>query len=322
MKAWLRWGIVSLFSISSGLHSVAGYALSDLDYGLQAQQIAKNTYVFMGLTEDFTFENGGNIINTGFIVTQAGIIVIDDGSSFMYGRQMRAAIEKISPQPIVKVINTAHHPDHFFGNQAFPDVSISATATTIQGMLEEGEGFANNLYRMVGDWMRDTQPTLPTETLIPGEQVWGEHTLRFIEFKGHTASDLVVLDATTGVLFTGSLVFYNRTPTTTHADIPAWLETLAELEKLPFKLMVPGHGEVVSDNRAIAQTRDYLTWLLAHLNTAANQGLAMAEVLETSIPARFDHMALNKVEFTRSVAHLYPTLELAALPQVADPIEF
>ncbi|MEN9847393.1 MAG: hypothetical protein RL368_133, partial [Pseudomonadota bacterium] len=83
---------------------------AELNYQLTPRQLSSDTYVFVGKTEDFSFENGGNIVNTAFVMTSAGVVVIDTGSSLRYGEQMRQAITKITDKLIVQVINTHHHP--------------------------------------------------------------------------------------------------------------------------------------------------------------------------------------------------------------------
>ena len=95
-------------------------AAADFDYGLSPRQVAEDTWVVVGRNEDFSFENGGNIVNSAFIVTSEGVVVIDSGPSRRFGEQLRAAIARITDQPILRVLNTHHHPDHFLGNQAFP----------------------------------------------------------------------------------------------------------------------------------------------------------------------------------------------------------
>ncbi|HAW39797.1 MAG TPA: MBL fold metallo-hydrolase, partial [Pseudomonas sp.] len=46
---------------------------------------------------------GGNIVNTGFIVTDSGVVVIDSGPSRRYGEAMREAIARVTDRPIIKV---------------------------------------------------------------------------------------------------------------------------------------------------------------------------------------------------------------------------
>ena len=84
-----------------------------------------------GRSEYYSTKNGGNIVNTGFIIGSEGVIVIDTGSSKRYGEQMLAAIRRVTPLPIVLTVNTHHHPDHFLGNQAFPRATLAALPEAI-----------------------------------------------------------------------------------------------------------------------------------------------------------------------------------------------
>src|SRR5690606_29965479 len=99
---------------------------AELSYTLQPRQIADGVWLLEGSTDNFDKRNGGNIVNTGFIVGDAGVIVIDTGPSRLYGEAMRAAISRVTDRPVVKVLLTHHHPDHVLGNQAFADVPIAA----------------------------------------------------------------------------------------------------------------------------------------------------------------------------------------------------
>jgi len=282
---------------------------ADFDYGLKPVKVAKDTYVFVGTTEDFSFENGGNIVNTGFIVTSAGVVVIDTGPSLRYGEQMRQAIKSVTNEPIHSVYLTHHHPDHFLGNQAYKGVKINALKTTATNIQNEGAGFTDNLYLMVGDWMRGTDVLAPTHTVKQGTVSIGGHKLEILSYSGHTSGDMAILDHTTGVLFSGDLIFHKRTLTTPHADIDQWLATIKALNKLSFNVLVPGHGPVSQDKSVLSEMTDYLTWLDTTLKKAANSGLAMTEVMRLELPQRFESNALLKQEFSRSVIHLYAEYE-------------
>lgn len=300
--------IVFLALCISSLSSVIATERS-FDYELTAVKVATNTYLFEGKKEDFSFENGGNIVNTGFIVTSVGVLVIDSGISRRYGEQQRVAIEKVTDKPVVGVYLTHHHPDHFLGNQAYNDINIYALEGTANAIKLEGEMFSTNMYRLVGDWMRGTEVTEASRILKPGVQAIGEHKLEFIALGGHTGADLAIYDQTTGVLFTGDLVFNQRTATTPHANIGKWLETLNVLKKIPFKVLVPGHGGITAGTSAIEQTHDYLKWLHETLKKAAGYGMDMNEIMNSKIPDRFKQLSLVRTELSRSVTHLYPSIE-------------
>ncbi len=284
-------------------------AADTFDYRLNPAKIADGTYVLIGKTEDFTFDNGGNVVNAGFIVTSQGVVVIDTGPSRRYGEQMRAAIGRITDKPIVRVFNSHHHPDHFLGNQAFDRTTLAALPATISSAKTDGGAFTDNLYRMSGDWMAGTEPVAAQQPVTEGKLSLGGHDIRLLPFSGHTGGDLAVFDKTTGVLFTGDLVFFNRSATTPHANLDAWFSALDALQATEFKILVPGHGGVTRDMCAIQQTRAYLRWLQRTLIRAARQGLDMTEVLQTPIPEQFESISLVTAEFRRSLSHLYPQIE-------------
>jgi len=294
-------------------------AYAELRYTLQPRQIADDVWLLEGSTDNFDKANGGNIVNTGFIVTAAGVVVIDSGPSRRYGEAMRAAIASVTDRPVIKLLLTHHHPDHVLGNQAFADVPIAALAGTTELLREQGNAMAENMYRLVGDWMRGTEVVLPSETLAPGTLEIGGRSLRLLSLRGHTGADLAILDERSGVLFAGDILFYQRALTTPNSPgLDVWLEDLDTLEALPWKRLVAGHGPVADDAAPFLQMRDYLGWLDGLLRKAANGGADMNEVIQSPIPERFAGISLTRYELIRSVSHLYPRYEAMALQRVDE----
>jgi uncharacterized sulfatase len=294
-------------------------AAAEFDYALQAQPVGNGVYAFFGRTEDFDTKNGGNIVNTACIVAPEGLIVIDSGPSRRYGEQMRQAMQSLSRQPIALVINTHHHPDHFLGNQAFADRPLAALPGTTQGIQREGNAFAENLYRMSGDWLKGTEVQAPTQALQAGLQLIAGRPLRLLALDGHSGADLAIFDESSGVLLAGDLVFNGRAPTTPHADIAHWLQALDQLEAITreagFRALLPGHGALARNAAPIQQTRAWLRWLQTSMQQAAAAGLDMNEVLARPLPAEFADMPLAASEYRRSVGHLFPAAEQAALSE-------
>ena len=287
------------------------------DYHLAPLAIAQGVYAFVGEQADFDPSNGGNIVNTGFIVGAEGVIVIDTGPSRRYGEQMRAAIARITPKPIALVINTHHHPDHFLGNQAFDDTRIGALAGTRKGIAAEGDAFAENLFRLTGDWMSGTELRVPDQILEAGPLKAGGRSLILLALEGHTDADLAVFDADSATLFTGDLVFNLRAPTTPHAHLAHWKDTLRALDTFMttqrVRVLVPGHGPIARNATPIAWTRDWLTWLDTHLREAAADGLDMNETLARPLPEAYRNIPVSGAEYRRSVGHLFPAAEAGSL---------
>jgi len=164
----------------------------------------------------------------------------------------------------LRVYNTHHHPDHFLGNQVFDNSLIAAPQQVIDNIVAEGDGFADNMYRLVG----------------------------------------------------GDLAFYNRAPTTPHADIPTWQASLSTIDSLDKELILPGHGLRDATGESLQQTGDYLDWLEASLKDAASLGLTMNEAMVLPIPQRFRSIDVVEAEYKRSVVHLYLALEDDLMPMI------
>ena len=291
--------------------------MATLDYHLKPRQIAKDTWVIEGAVDDFNKANGCNIINTAFIATDAGVVVINTGTSRLYGEQQRAAIARVASAPVQRVLNLNLHPDYFFGNQAWAEQPTQALAGTVAGQQAEGRAYADNLYRLCGDWMKATESQPAREAVEPQRFVLGSHQLELRRLHGHTADDMVVLDHSTGLMFAGGLVFSQRVPTTPHADFEAWLtslDTLAQWQsKEGFQQVVPSHGPVHTGAVGIDETRDWLRWLTTTMQTSAERGLDMSEVLRLPVPERFARWAAQPAELQRTLAQWYPRYEQRAL---------
>lgn len=295
----------------------AALDMARLDYALQPRQIAPGVWVFEGAVEDFSPGNGCNIINTGFIVTGEGVVVINTGPSRLYGEQQRRAIERVTQEPVVKVFNLNLHPDYFFGNQAWPELPVQALAGSIAGMQTEGQNYASNMYRLCGNWMKGTEPIPARAPVLPQMLQLGKRRLELLRLEGHTGDDLLLIDHFTGVVFAGGLVFAERVPTTPHADVSHWLRSLDALDKrlggFPLAALVPSHGPVYTDSRGIGQTRDWLLWVSSLLEDSARRGLDLSEVLQTPVPERFQAWAAQPAELQRTLAQWYPLYEQRAL---------
>jgi uncharacterized sulfatase len=308
-----------LKGLSLALAALGALAMPAFGAGLEVQAVAADTWALVGHTEDLTPSNGGNIANAGFVATGAGVVVIDTSASKALGEAWLAAIRDRSTEPVVRVYNTHLHPDHILGNMAFPREALATLPATRQSIRELGEAFNDNLYRMVGGGMKGTEAVVPDGVAEAGTTLLGHHRIRVMALRGHSAADLVVFDETTGVLFTGDLVFFDRAPTTPHANLAEWRRSLDLLAALPFKRMVPGHGPVLDDARGIAMTRRWLDWIEQTFVDAARQGLDMNDVLALPLPPEWSSLPLAASEYRRSVAHLYPAIERRVLSAGVSP---
>ena len=115
----IRGTLVSVSTLVCTILAISGAYSKHARYYLTPEQIADGVYVFWCLQEPLTRENGGNIANTGFIVGNKSVLVLDTGPTQLYAEEMIAAIRTVTNLPIRHAIVTHHHPDHAFGIQSF-----------------------------------------------------------------------------------------------------------------------------------------------------------------------------------------------------------
>ncbi len=82
------------------------------------EQIAPGVYVIHGPTELPSPDNQGFMNNPAFIVTDAGVVVVDPGSSVQVGEMVLERIGQVTDKPVLAVFNSHIHGDHWLGNQA------------------------------------------------------------------------------------------------------------------------------------------------------------------------------------------------------------
>lgn len=292
-----------------------------LSYTLAPQKVADGVWMLAGAQQPITFENGGAIANITILDSKDGAIVIDTGPSKRFGEQLAATARELTGKDIARVYLTHFHPDHVFGNQAFTPETITAPQGVIDGLKDMGNAFSDAMYYIARDWMRGTDIVLPSKAIASGVEEIGGRKLHLFALSGHTGSDLAVLDETSGTLIAGDLAFLDRAPTTPHANLEKWQQTLTKLRELELRLLVPGHGPAEPGKRALTQTSEWLEAIAGIITRAYDRGMDMLEAAAEPLPAPLAKIALARYEFERSVMHLYPKLEADRLPAVGKKVE-
>ena len=104
--------------IGSAASATASAPPRDAEITLQPQQVSRRTWFFQGDAGMASAANQGFMSNAGFVVTDDGIVVFDALGTPALGEAMVAAIRRVSPAPIVRVVVSHYHADHVYGLQA------------------------------------------------------------------------------------------------------------------------------------------------------------------------------------------------------------
>jgi quinoprotein relay system zinc metallohydrolase 2 len=279
---------------------------------LSLDQVGPGVYVHSGAIALMNAANEGAIANIGFIVGDKGVAVIDTGGSVREGRRLLAAIRQISDKPILYVINTHGHPDHIFGNVAFPPPAVFVGSHNLpRDMAERGAYYLSSFRPAMGALLDEVKIVPPTVTVADELQLdLGQRALTLRAWPAsHSDSDLTVFDANSAVLFAGDLVFLRHIPVL-DGSIRGWLKTIDELAKLPAKTVVPGHGPASAPwPAALDPERNYLERLQSDCRDLIKRGVPIATATELAGASEKLHWDLFGDYNARNATAAYSELE-------------
>ena len=279
---------------------------------LPVDEIADGVYVHHGIHEDLDQGYHGDIANVGFIIGSKGVAVIDTGGSLKIGKQLRESIRQVTSLPVLYVINTHVHPDHIFGNAAFTKDKPDFVGHTKLGNAMElrKEAYMRSTQSWLGEGFAGSEivkPTLPVDKTL--ELDLGGRALRLQAYPvAHTNTDITVLDSKTGTLWTGDLVFAERTPSI-DGDIKGWLKVIQDIKSVPATKVVPGHGPVMDGPGATTDVERYLSTLLNDVRNSIKTGGTMEKAMETAAASEKGKWQLFDIVNRRNVNLIYPELE-------------
>jgi len=283
------------------------------DDAFAIESLGDGIYVHHGLHLDIDEGYQGDICNASFIVGSKGVVVIDSGGSFKVGKQLREAIRKVTPLPVLYVINTHVHPDHIYGNAAFlADKPQFIGHDKLANAMElRHEAYAKLNARLLGADAKDSELVKPTMTVKSTLELdLGDRKLMLTAHPvAHTNTDVSVMENKASTLFAGDLLFIERTPVL-EGDIKGLIAEIEKLKSSPAKQVVPGHGPVTKNwVEALNNAQHYLTVLLTDIRLSIRKGESMESTMNTAAASEKGKWALFDIANRRNVNTIYPALE-------------
>jgi glyoxylase-like metal-dependent hydrolase (beta-lactamase superfamily II) len=260
------------------------------------QPVAPGVYAYIGDTGMRSFKNEGMNANSGFIVTDAGVVVVDSGSTWKVAEKIHAAIRKVTSQPVKYVINTGGQDHRWLGNGYFKaqGAEILAASAAIDDMKARGALQLQGLTRELKDRITGTEIVLPTRTFTKKEVLrLGNREIHLLFFHGgHTPGDSVVWLPKESVLFSGDLIYVDRLlGVLPFSHTGNWIASFAEMEALQPKRIIPGHGAVTDLPKAQRESRDYLKQVASHMRRAVDEMVDLQAAINNLNQSSWAHLA-------------------------------
>ena len=254
---------------------------------LETKQLAPGVYALLS--------DKPPVDNSGFVVGERGVLVIDAHINGAMARQIQAAVRRVTNKPILYLVNTNFHGDHTFGNYAFPaETRIVAHRETAERM----RGFEHEKKFLLATVNND--PTVFADVRLRLPDVVFDDYLRLdlggraVELyhfgPGNTPGDTVVYVPEARVAWTGNLVLLGEEsiPFLIEGGAGAYMQTIVRFARtLGVKTIVPGHGSLIS-GAVLGRYLAYLNGLINSVREATRAGKTLEVTLaQTPLPGQF-----------------------------------
>lgn len=235
--------------------------------------------------------------NTGIIIGDEAIMVIDTQATPVMAEDVIRRIREVSDKPIKYVLLSHYHAVRVLGASAYDAQEILASRDTYDLIVERGEQDKASEIGRFPRLFRNAESippglTWPTMTFEDHMTVdLGNLEVHLMQVgRGHTKGDTIAWLPKQKILFAGDLVEYQSTPYAGDCYFREWPRTLDRLGDFKAEQMVPGRGPALKNatevRQALAGTRAFLT----DLYSSVQQGAAAGKDLKTIYRETYDFM--------------------------------
>ena len=179
--------------------------------------------------------------NSGIIVTDDGVVVLEPLLDDDVARQVRDAIARVTSQPIRFLISSSFHQFYAGGAGAYADAhNIGHEAYRAHLLDTLANEPADVVKRRLPDQTYRDRVTLH----IGGKSIQILHLGR-----GHTRGDSVVFVPEDRIVYLSELYNHHEFPSLTDSYSGDWVDALGLADALEADIFVPGHGLITKNPR-------------------------------------------------------------------------
>lgn len=230
------------------------------------RQISPHVWIIQARDGFPTPANQGMMCNITFVMGRKGVAVVDSGASLQIGQMAIRQLARVTALPVVAIINTHYHGDHWLGNHAFvqefgAQLPIYAHAETRAAILgNQGRLWYSLLERATNQANSGTRIVAPSQSVTHGFELdLGGVRLRTHHYgRAHTNADLCVEVVEDRLTCMGDVAMDKRIANMDDGSYQGTFRTFAALEKsTASQIWLPAHGSpsasLLSDYRELFQ---------------------------------------------------------------------
>lgn len=234
--------------------------------------------------------------NCGFVVGRGGVLVIDTRATPRLARELLAAIRSVTDLPVRQVFLSHYHAVRVLGVSAFePRPTVIASRGTRDWIRERGQADFDSEFGRFPLLFTDhheipglTQPDIVFDDRLVVDM--GDFDVELLHVgRGHSGGDSVAWLPAQGVLFAGDLVENRCAVYAGDGYLSEWSQTLARLEALHPRALLPGRGARLLDAagalQAIAGTRGFFDAVWSEVERGLARGLPRRAIYEATLAA-------------------------------------
>lgn len=241
------------------------------------QEVIPGVWSAIGATAPGTYENSGHNNNLSFIVTSAGVVVVNAGDNYLLAQSLHDEIRKHTDQPVKYVVLENGQGHAMLGSNYWKEQGAKIVAHRDTAKYIEQVGYD----ALAGMRARARDKAYRTEFAMPDivyddklDLSMGGTKIEVLHLgRAHHHGDTMVWLPEKKLVIAGDTAFHIRMlPIFEDTDTASWIAVWDKFEALGATTVIPGHGGPTDMATVRKWTRDYLVHLRAKVKEVVDAG--------------------------------------------------
>ncbi len=269
-------------------------------------EVVPGVFSAIGETGPGNYANSGHNNNLSFIITRAGVVVMNAGANYLLARALHEEIKKRTDKPVKYVVleNAQGHAmlgSNYWQEQGAKVIAHRDAAAIIK---RHGKAILARMQRRLRDKALGTRLTTPDIIFDDRLDISMGGVRMEVLYLGpaHSPGDALLWLPDRKLVISGDMAFHERLlPVFKDTDTGKWLETWEKFAALNAKYVIPGHGGPTNMAEVTKYTKGYLQYMRAQIQTLLDNGGGLQDAYKID-QSQFAHLDTFK-ELARQNAH-------------------